>query len=374
MIELEYILANYREIKEKYSRVPRNTEIPRLVKTVRQDIADIFRNCIESYGYKLEDWKVKGSIGEPNRSFANVPWVALFKRSITTSAENGYYIVLLFSEDMSSVYLTLNQGYTAFKERYSSKTLAYKKLKDCAREVISFIGDTSSGFIPGEIDLHTTAELPLGYQMGSIWAKQYHVGALPNKKEFEQDVHTLLRVYSLLWNKFPQSLVDLEISLSNDEFAETVAEKIKTVSITIPTQGPQPIPQKGKSSGKHTYIRSADVSARALARAGGICALSAPNEPHRSFIWKKTGANYVEAHHLIPFSKQAGYPYSLDVEENIVALCPNCHRLLHHAQAEAKYHSLKRLLHERKDALAQRELIIELKDLRRLYDKLEEKD
>jgi 5-methylcytosine-specific restriction protein A len=48
-----------------------------------------------------------------------------------------------------------------------------------------------------------------------------------------------------------------------------------------------------------------------------------------SFISKETNQNYVEAHHLIPISKYSKFKNELDREENLVSLCPNCHRLLH---------------------------------------------
>ncbi len=45
-----------------------------------------------------------------------------------------------------------------------------------------------------------------------------------------------------------------------------------------------------------------------------------------------TGRNYIEVHHLIPLSKNGP-----DTIENCIALCPRCHRLLHHGQEKKKY-------------------------------------
>lgn len=36
------------------------------------------------------------------------------------------------------------------------------------------------------------------------------------------------------------------------------------------------------------------------------------------------------AHHLIPLSTQDYFDFSLDIDANIVCLCPNCHRKLHY--------------------------------------------
>ena len=45
---------------------------------------------------------------------------------------------------------------------------------------------------------------------------------------------------------------------------------------------------------------------------------------------------FVEVHHLIPMEKQNDFEDSLDVPENIVALCPNCHRKIHLASKSEK--------------------------------------
>lgn len=56
------------------------------------------------------EYVVTASVGQGN--WAAVPWIAVMNRKITNSTQRGYYIVYLFSEDMSRVYLTLAQGVT----------------------------------------------------------------------------------------------------------------------------------------------------------------------------------------------------------------------------------------------------------------------
>ncbi len=50
---------------------------------------------------------------------------------------------------------------------------------------------------------------------------------------------------------------------------------------------------------------------------------------HNTFISK--GVNYVEGHHVIPMFQQKNYNFPLDDVNNIVSLCPNCHREIHSA-------------------------------------------
>ncbi len=54
------------------------------------------------------------------------------------------------------------------------------------------------------------------------------------------------------------------------------------------------------------------------------------------FIRQDGKNNYTEGHHLIPLSFQPLFEYSLDVEANVVSLCPRCHRLLHYGQDKSQ--------------------------------------
>jgi len=65
-----------------------------------------------------------------------------------------------------------------------------------------------------------------------------------------------------------------------------------------------------------------------------------------------------------------------DVNANIVALCPNCHRRLHHGKKEDKAHEIATLFTQRKDRLQAKQLKISQAELMKLYggDLLEEDD
>ncbi len=74
---------------------------------------------------------------------------------------------------------------------------------------------------------------------------------------------------------------------------------------------------------------------------------------HETFD-SKQGYRYVEAHHLIPMKAQKDFPnINLDRTENIVALCPTCHRAVHLGTKEEKMKHLKPLYDERMPLLQQ---------------------
>lgn len=88
---------------------------------------------------------------------------------------------------------------------------------------------------------------------------------------------------------------------------------------------------------------------------------------HKTFIAASSNNNYVEAHHLIPIGFQKKFIYSLDVEANIVSLCPNCHQSIHFAKQETKEILISKLYKSRFERLKSCNLYIDLKDLITLY-------
>ena len=75
------------------------------------------------------------------------------------------------------------------------------------------------------------------------------------------------------------------------------------------------------------------------------------DDMHVTFTSKATNTFYVEAHHLIPFSKRNDFDVNIDILENLVALCPNCHRKIHLAKDKEKTILLEQLYTTRKTKL-----------------------
>lgn len=71
------------------------------------------------------------------------------------------------------------------------------------------------------------------------------------------------------------------------------------------------------------FRRNADVIVTVLLRANGVCEKCKAKAP---FLRRSDGSPYLEVHHWDPLS-QGGE----DTVKNAAALCPNCHREVHHA-------------------------------------------
>lgn len=149
------------------------------------------------------------------------------------------------------------------------------------------------------------------------------------------------------------------------QYQSKVLEKAAKARPITEGKGGVAVPKIGKAGlSKGGYQRDPAVAAEALRLANFKCEIDAT---HQTFTSKVKDKPYVEAHHLIPFGNQGNYPFSLDVTANIVALCPNCHRRLHHGKIADKANEIESLLSKRKVRLEEKELKIGKNELLKLY-------
>ncbi|MBM7554899.1 HNH endonuclease [Thalassobacillus pellis] len=112
------------------------------------------------------------------------------------------------------------------------------------------------------------------------------------------------------------------------------------------------------------YSRDAGEALRALIDGGFQCEV---DPLHETFLNKTTMTHFVEAHHLVPLSQQKNYSYSVDVKANIIALCPNCHRKIHHARLVEKREMIEDLYKERKARLKNAGIMTSIEELLTYY-------
>ena len=122
--------------------------------------------------------------------------------------------------------------------------------------------------------------------------------------------------------------------------------------------------QLAKTVGKYSiYRRNKEIAFNALLKANFECEI---DSSHKSFISKRSNKKYMEVHHLIPLAYADEFEYSLDVEENIVSLCSNCHNQIHYGKDSNKL--IEILYNDRKDFLKLVGLDITLEELLKMYE------
>lgn len=90
-------------------------------------------------------------------------------------------------------------------------------------------------------------------------------------------------------------------------------------------------------------------------------------ESHPTFT-NKLGWQYSEAHHIIPMSFQSEFENkNLDCLENIISLCPICHRQVHYGDSREREVILEVLFESRKELLKKRGFNLTFENLLNFY-------
>lgn len=374
MIELfSEVAQNY--LTEKNNAFKENS----LGTLVRKDIPNEIMTFLDP-----EKFSVKGSIGQGQ--WAVIPWVCIYNKAISAKTTYGIDIAILFKADMTGFYITLNQGWTFFKNSYKPKQIAKEKIKQASYTLSNIVDDL--GYSVDPIDLGSSETLAVGYELGSIFNKYYDIECLPTNEEFEEDIKAFTQMLvevelyigknrsfedfyrEILNNSFYQALIhdqsifkevddndETYVYQIEEEMAESPAEEI----IEEPTQRKDPVINRG---GQENWPRDSKIAAIALKKTNFLCEV---DPTHQTFTSRKTGKSYMEAHHLIPMGRQGEFDYSLDKIANIKCICPNCHRLLHHGTDSERNQVLEILYQQSISNLRRVNLSIAFDELKTFY-------
>ncbi|PHR92599.1 MAG: hypothetical protein COA69_07115 [Robiginitomaculum sp.] len=137
---------------------------------------------------------LKLSVG--NGNWASVPWLALMDERITKTTQKGIYGVFLISEDLSTIFLTLNQGITDLVKTFGQKN-AELKMHEIASEVRGELGALESeGFIlDNNISLGSSASNAKNYEKATIAHIMLQSKNLPEDDQIDNLLETLLVAY-----------------------------------------------------------------------------------------------------------------------------------------------------------------------------------
>jgi len=347
--KFEEVFEHYQSDREKFETLPppRTLADLRSAQILTRILPDEFQMaCGLGAHYRFE-----GSVGKGN--IAEIPHLCLFDTDITTTAQEGHYIVYLFDSDFSTVHLSLNQGWTQYENRYGIPE-GRRKIETKATFIQDILEYPPPGFTFDRISLGTNRDLGVGYEKGNICSKAYLKGKMPADENLISDIKALVHVYSQVSQKIDLlAIVDRETEM---EFQESV-QRAKPKALP---PGPIEIPKRSHLSEREIWRRDPSMAAIALKNADHQCEA---DSRHETFLVSTFNHPFMEGHHLIPLQFQDKFEYSLDVPENILSLCPNCHRAMHHGKTDFRRPLLKRFYKERIQGLLSRELALSLKDL-----------
>ncbi len=138
------------------------------------------------------------------------------------------------------------------------------------------------------------------------------------------------------WNLIGQA--DEQDANYQDEIALLPEKTIDTSVI------PESKIEKRIISGREVYIRNSIFGKVRFQINGYKCEV---DPLHKTFISERDKNPFLESHHLIPMNFQGKILLPLDDIKNLVGLCPNCHRGIHHGIQEHKASLLNSILKNR---------------------------
>ncbi|MFE6799797.1 MrcB family domain-containing protein [Paenibacillus chitinolyticus] len=191
-------------------------------------LGTLFRRTIPEYinsqPFINENYKVQGSIGQGN--WATIPWIAVLDRRITETTQHGEYVVYLFSEDMSSVYLTLNQGVTVpLRER--GRRDGYHYLMQKVQEMRELV--PLNGMQKDDNILLTTSGLGRDYQVSTVAYIRYDKDHLPEEDQLLADLENVMNNYKLYVDHVVGQMAEV-----GEELVEEIEWPIPTDTLTVP--------------------------------------------------------------------------------------------------------------------------------------------
>ena len=300
---------------------------------IRQQFPNILRS-----NTKISDtYKLVGSPGKGN--WAEIPWLCIFDKEITVSAQHGYYLVYLFDSEMETVSLCLSLGWTQFENQYGIKE-GKVKIRQKAKFFQKYL--TNRNFSRQDLDLNSKRTLGKGYELGCILKKTYNISELPSNSVLVQDLWSLIGIYEELKFKVGEDVLFAETGFYRDQYEieEEINDVVKTKVLSKPKG--QEVPTKKLLAGTTSFVPDLEVKAFVLQNANGVCEFCDKQAP---FVTTK-GRPYLDVHH-VKWRSNGGS----DKVENAIAVCPNCHMRFHHSEdkdeiLEEVYSKIERLVRE----------------------------
>lgn len=190
-----------------------------------------------------------------------------------------------------------------------------------------------------------------------------YVFNLPQKEPELNNINPFRDQTSLYSNdKILETLSDFE-----DDNAIRNASTYESQDAIDSADARTPVLKPGLSS-NNRYTTDPRLGKTVLVNSGWKCCLSGFDGHEHTTFSTKNGNNYLEAHHLVPMKAQKDFmPINLDIYDNIIPLCPNCHKAVHYGSLEEKRRFLKPLYDARISKLNEHGIFISFEDLINKY-------
>lgn len=262
-----------------------------------------------------------------------------------------------------------------------------KKDKSNNREIIAFslnarvfkTGQSGEGLSRNFLDRDGKETVPtFSVQSDNLYDLRNRFNKFEIKiNDFSNKMFRKQRFYGGTYSKLDEKIIAyIESILANKELLDNDdSEEQEEIQLAEPasnediqSSADKPLCIVKGSQGK-AIAKDSRISKSALVDAKYTCIV---NSAHKTFITKNK-IPYMEGHHLVPctvmnsehFMKK--FNKNIDCFENIVCICPNCHREVHYGEWDSKAKKIQIIFKKQQDKLKRVGLLITEQELLDLY-------
>jgi 5-methylcytosine-specific restriction protein A len=172
--------------------------------------------------------------------------------------------------------------------------------------------------------------MPSGYEAGSVAARLYGLEELNHETIVLDDLRFFLKLYKLLIERY-----------YNTEPQDSEPEDQRGY-----------VGQEGRRRMRwhKSAERNSKLAKQAKKALGFDCQACGFNFEK---FYGPRGRDYIEAHHIIPYSELADQPdpVLLDVSKDFAVVCANCHRMIHRDKNQLTMSQIQELVNTKHDGL-----------------------
>ena len=289
------------------------------------ELQSLFEDIVSEIEPVLPPNKYSLSTNLGRGGIAFVPWIGIHSTdtNFDSSANNGFYLTLLWKFSGSGLVLSLQKGTDGIS--------GGNKAGRIQTSVELIRNKYGTGGFDLKIDLEYDRGRPKAYEQAHICGREYD---LSNITDLIQDLADIERLYDAVVNDKPIVLLDDHgISggiISEQTYEPTFDQDLLEARANELLAYPNRKPATGNSKPGHKIVetvqheRDPGVKADVLDRANGVCELCGEPAPFK----KDNVIPFLEVHHIVPLAEEGS-----DTVDNAVALCPNCHREAHYGKS-----------------------------------------
>ncbi len=210
-------IKNFSQYYKAEVTLPHSKEL-KSYKLLVNEIPKEVSNEVSEYSMFLN---IKGSIGQGVNTY--YPWLGIFDNRVSSGATNGFYVVLLFSDDFEDIFLTLNQG----------STIQTSEQIEINRNFVYNIYPNIEGFTKGKIPEGGLVKTRIGtaskngkkYEETNIYYKKYKINSI-DSEDFIKSLRSLTKVYVDCAEKYSESVPKSKIEEINVDMSMNFSYKM----------------------------------------------------------------------------------------------------------------------------------------------------